>query len=106
MTSKERSPRSRTFLAGVIVHSGGRSLNCAVRNLSADGALVRLEALAHPGPPMILLIPKNGVARYATIAWQKAADLGLQLGEAIDLKNPGGPLELVARSLWVERGLR
>lgn len=106
MAANERSARSRALLAGVIVHSGGRTLNCAVRNVSADGALVKLEAVAHPASPLILVIPKNDVVRYAALAWQKESEIGLQLGDPVDLQNPKGAQEIVARQMLVERRLR
>jgi hypothetical protein len=104
MSPSDRSPRHRTFLAGLIIHGPSRlTADCAVRNQSEGGAQVRLSAVVHLTPPIILVIPKLEVAYEARVAWQRGSDLGLKLVHQLDLLSPSTDLERLAHALLIER---
>jgi hypothetical protein len=102
----KRAERRRTLLGGVLIHSRVFTLNCMVRNRSPGGVQVRLDSEAHLASPLILVIPHDGAAYHASIAWQKGTTIGLQLLAVIDLRAPNGQAESLARSIWIERAPR
>jgi hypothetical protein len=70
MTETPRPLRSRTLLAGLVLHDGPAfTADCTVRNLSEGGANIRLASFAVLGRPTILLVPRLDSAHEAQVAW-------------------------------------
>jgi hypothetical protein len=93
------NPRQRVLLAGKLLLPNGFTLDCSIRNLSKGGAQIRVDS-THGLPDTFLLIEiRSGTAYRAHIAWRTPTLAGLRLFDAIDLKQPGVPVQL--RQLWM-----
>jgi hypothetical protein len=81
MDSKERraSPRRRV-LKGAIIAYGDRkmSLPCTVRNLSATGARVRIEAAVSAPDSFILFIEMDAIEVDCEVVHRSEKDLGVK----------------------------
>jgi hypothetical protein len=78
MQDRRRSPRHKTLLAGQIVYGANRfTIDCAVRDLSADGA--KLTFAGAPGLPdeFDLEIPQRGQTCRCEVRWRKGSQLGV-----------------------------
>lgn len=75
---ERRSPRSKTFLGGKVIHSGGNFIgNCTIRSLSATGAKIELP-MGECLPEHVFLIPRSKpVACEAKIVWIRACQFRL-----------------------------
>ncbi len=91
---RRRSPRQRTLLGGIVTFNGRRSvLDCAIRNISHDGALLMLsDAVALP-QAFELEIPSRQ-RQYATQAvWRSSERVGIVFTEPVEAV----PLDLMRR---------
>lgn len=99
---QRRAPRQRVMLSAMVAHSDFNiSFRCAIHDLSEGGARIK----APPGvliPDRSFLVHISGARGYAAeIAWRRYPHIGLSLGEAMDLREPVGPLARRLRSLWL-----
>lgn len=81
MTDRDRrsSPRHRTLKSGRIVLDGGsRILECRVRNLSEDGALLKLPSTADIPERFELSVLNEDIRETAVVRWRTATELGVQ----------------------------
>ena len=81
MTIRDRrsSPRHRTLKSGRIVVDGGEKIHeCRVRNLSEDGALLKLPSTAEIPDRFELRIVNEDIAVAAIVRWRTATELGIQ----------------------------
>ncbi|SOC22955.1 PilZ domain-containing protein [Stappia indica] len=81
MTIRDRrsSPRHRTLKSGRIVVDGGAKIHeCRVRNLSEDGALLKLPSTAEIPDRFELRIVNEDIAVAAIVRWRTATELGIQ----------------------------
>jgi hypothetical protein len=77
MANRRAAPRQRVLKSAKILYGGGLSLDCAVRDLSENGAKIKLEnqhALPHK---FHLLLSSEGLVRPAQIAWKLESLLGV-----------------------------
>ena len=84
-TERRRSPRQRTFLGGVVGFNGRRStLDCMVRNLSDDGALMILsDAIALP-QAFDLEIPTRQRQYPARVIWRSGERIGIVFTDPVE----------------------
>jgi hypothetical protein len=76
MSDRRQSDRRKTYLGGTIVfNSNGSTINCLVRNLSANGAMIELDWFSHP--PAKFYFETGKRAYWANIAWRTARKVGL-----------------------------
>jgi hypothetical protein len=73
-----QSARSRVFRAGWLVNDGRRS-HCLIRDISPQGAQIRMSALVPDSCYLIDL--KNGSAHHARPVWRNGTLSGLRLDE-------------------------
>src|SRR5262245_6111489 len=74
------SARSRLFSAGVLVNDAQR-LNCLIRDISPQGAQIRLDASQLVPESGFLINLKSGSAHRAYPVWRKGSLSGLRLAE-------------------------
>ena len=80
MQDRRQSARDKVLLGAVTRTNGlGATVNCVVRNFSADGACIELEAPTTLPEEMHLTIARKGRSFLARIVWQKANRIGLAL---------------------------
>ena len=86
MDHERASPRSRTFLKGVISF-GQTTAACTIRDLSPDGARIEIsEAISLPSD-IELFIPQRNQRLPALLRWRD--------GELVGLQFPTGSADLV-----------
>jgi PilZ domain-containing protein len=85
MEERRKVQRSRTYLGGRIAFNRRFStLDCLVRNLSQDGAMIAFsDAVAVPGE-FDVLIPWKGESRRARVIWSNETRAGVAFVDAID----------------------
>lgn len=91
------SARSRLFGAGVLVNDGQR-LNCLIRDISPQGAQIRLNASQLVPDTGFLINIKSGSAHRAYPVWRKGSLSGLRLTEAYAMTALPAHLEYLAYS--------
>jgi hypothetical protein len=102
-----RAPRRRTLYAGVLIHGpAGLTTDCALRDLSDDGARVRMAAVTVLTSPIILLAPSLNAAHEVQVVWQSGPDFGVRFVRNVDLQTPTSDIDKVARRIWLERCAR
>jgi hypothetical protein len=98
------SGRQRVLWKGVVVHSPAlMTIDCAISEISASGARVRLGGPVAVGDPMYLVDFKNAQAFRATIAWRKDDVLGMTFSESYDLHSESAGPTPILRQLWLEQ---
>ena len=89
--NKRREPRRRTLLTGRLFTEEGVSVACVIRDLSTNGAAVKLQG-AIALPRLISLIDiSNGIGHQAQVRWRFRDLVGLRFLRSYDLSSPGSP---------------
>ena len=71
------APRRRVLLGGSVVFGqGAQSLVCTIRDLSDDGARVRLKGLTALPAQVFLIEMRRGLAFEAKVAWAAGGEVG------------------------------
>lgn len=98
---RRRTQRQRALLTGKLATDGASiTIDCVIRNLSADGALVET-----PSPHLIpnelhLLQVREGVAWDAKVAWRRGNKVGLELLDRHDLRETTARQLKALRHVW------
>lgn len=106
---ERRKPRRRVLLTAVLAHHDfSVSFRCAIRDRSEGGAKLKLpDGIIVPGEFWMIDVAE-GLAFPAAVVWRNYPEIGVALGEAIDLKGrflpEGAPFRL--KALWVEASPR
>lgn len=85
MTDRDRrsSPRHRTLKSGKIVPDNHTTVyDCRVRNLSEDGALLKLPSTVGIPDRFELRIVNEDIREMAVVRWRTATELGVQFERA------------------------
>ena len=81
MEERRRVPRHRTLKSGKIVVQAGRSvLDCTVRNLSTQGALLLIRSHAGIPEKFDLVLETSGEHHPCRIAWRGEDRVGVEFG--------------------------
>lgn len=97
-----RSPRRQAFMPAVIFYPNqNEHLDCMVRDLSQDGALLELPRAKEL--PLVLWLRLEGEAtlRFCTVAWHSENYLGVEFSEQITERRRGErwgePIAVIAK---------
>ncbi|MAA97661.1 MAG: pilus assembly protein PilZ [Stappia sp.] len=88
MSNLERraSPRHRTLKSGKIVLDNNISVyDCRIRNLSEQGALLKLPSTVGVPDTFLLQIVNEDISMKAHVRWRTATELGVQFDEPLDI---------------------
>jgi hypothetical protein len=77
MNEKRVTPRHRVFKHGTLAFSGGGSVDCTVRSLSATGARVDVFNLLGVPKSFILLIEADHFSRPCHLVWSRDKQIGV-----------------------------
>jgi hypothetical protein len=78
MQERRKLARNRTFLGGVIAFNHRSStMDCLVRNLSAEGAKISFNNTAAVPGEFDLLIKQKGCSLRARLVWRQAGEAGI-----------------------------
>jgi hypothetical protein len=104
---RRRRPRQRALLAGKVANEGAtETIDCVIRNLSPDGAMIE-TSVPHLVPPELHLVQlKEGVAWDATVVWRRDGRVGLKLGARHDLRETTDRQLKALRAIWSQMALR
>ncbi|WP_186395314.1 PilZ domain-containing protein [Stappia sp. TSB10GB4] len=76
---RRSSPRHRTLKSGrIVLDDGAKVHECRVRNLSDDGALLKLPSTAEIPDRFELRIVNEEIAVAALVRWRTATEIGVQ----------------------------
>ena len=82
--------RGRTFLAGKIISNFGQSsIDCIIRRISDDGAIIEVESAFGVPEHFHLLIPDEGPPRPCQRKWQSEKQIGVAFETSETGKTPG-----------------
>lgn len=83
---QRHSPRRRVLKAANILFNDGRStISCTIRNLSDNGALLRVESVVGV-PESFVLVAAGGLTRTCTAVRKAATEIGVRFSDAADLR--------------------
>jgi len=100
---KRQGGRARALLAAKILIGDGRmSPDCLIRDLSPDGARVRISRTVPLPQSFALLAIRDGLLFDAALVWRKGDEAGLAFSGRHDVKTAGDPAHAVAHRLWAE----
>jgi hypothetical protein len=76
-TERRRAQRHRTLKAGkILLHHGASVIDCTIKNLSPEGALIAVEnAVTLPAE---FDLEFDGEKHHCTIAWRRIDRLGVK----------------------------
>jgi diguanylate cyclase (GGDEF)-like protein len=90
--------RGRTFLAGKVISDFGQSsIDCVVRRVSDDGAVIEVESLLGIPEHFHLLIPGEGPPQPCKRVWQSEKQIGLSFDAPDAVKENGVQTDLPER---------
>jgi diguanylate cyclase (GGDEF)-like protein len=93
MSVQKPTPRGRTFLAGKVISNYGQStIDCVVRRISDDGAVIEVESVLGVPEHFHLLIPGEGEPQPCRRSWQSEKQIGVVF-ENVDAAAQSGPDE-------------
>lgn len=93
--------RQRALLAGKLANEGATTtIDCTIRNLSADGAMVETTS-PHLIPNQLHLVQvNNGVAWDVEVIWRRGNRIGLTLKDRHDLRETTDRQLRALRAIW------
>lgn len=77
MAKTRIAPRHRISKAARIEFTGGRPIDCVVRDLSLTGAKIQVSTQVGVPKCFVLVIPDDGLRLPARIAWRKDFHVGV-----------------------------
>jgi hypothetical protein len=91
-------PRQRTLLRGRICYGPGAaiSIDCAIRNINAQGALLVVPDEQPLPADFTLIHVTEGISFDSHVIWRHGAYVGVTIGDRHDLK---GPIDAQLRAL-------
>lgn len=103
-TERRRSARTRTLIGGKVIFNQRQStLDCTVRNLSDDGALLVFpDSVALP-ELFELYLPLKRESRMVRCRWRDSERIGVSFAAAAKQDDAPVPLDLVRRLRQLEQ---
>jgi hypothetical protein len=94
--------RARALLSGkILVGNGSVSSDCVIRDLSVNGARVRISNAIGLPRTVTLLAIKDGLLFDATVIWRRGGELGLTFFARKDMRSDADPALRRVRALWM-----
>ena len=78
MAKTRNAPRHRISKAARIEFTGGRPIDCVVRDLSLTGAKIQVPTQVGVPKCFVLSIPGDGLRLQCRIAWRKEFQVGVE----------------------------
>ena len=79
MPERRKVPRTRTLKSGkILVHAHTSLVDCTVRNLSAQGALLTVPSLAGIPEKFELVLEATGAHHQCRVIWRGDNRLGVE----------------------------
>ncbi|WGM39011.1 PilZ domain-containing protein [Caulobacter sp. NIBR1757] len=98
---RRRAQRQRALLTGKLATDGASiTIDCVIRNISTDGALVETSSPHLIPNELHLLQVREGVAWDAKVVWRRGTKVGLALLERHDLRETTERQLKALRQVW------
>ena len=100
MVERRVSQRNKSFLKGTVYFNNRRSsIDCMIRDISANGARLQFSATIATPDVVELYIPNKDQTFHAKVTWRKLDEMGVTFigAQASSDKDPTTPLELSQR---------
>lgn len=97
---RRSSRRGRVLLSGKIVYGSGFTADCAIRDLSPDGACVVLPKHQASPPDFYLIVVRDGVVHRSRTLWTRHPLAGLAFEASHDFRNETPTHLQSVRALW------
>jgi len=104
LADRRHEPRHRAMLTGKLLHGDAFTVDCAIRDIAAEGARINLPDDVELPAQLYLIEVRNGVAYEAQIIWRRPPLAGLRFLSRHDLKAATKMTHL--RRLWLECAAR
>jgi hypothetical protein len=92
-------------LGGKLVYGQANfSVDCTIRDLTENGARVRIGTSLVIDDRVWLIHLRAGIAHWSLVAWRNPPDFGLQFLEQIDLRKLSSGPNHHLRRLWIDSG--
>ncbi len=99
--------RNRALLAGKVANQDAtQTLDCVIRNLSADGAMIETPTPHLVPAEMHLVQIKEGIAWDAEVIWRRGNRVGVKLNARHDLRESTEKQLRALRAIWSQMALR
>ncbi len=99
--------RNRALLAGKVANEdASRTLDCVIRNLSPDGAMIETSTPHLVPAEMHLVQIKEGIAWDAEVIWRRGNRIGVKLKTRHDLRESTEKQLRALRAIWSQMALR
>ena len=82
---RRREPRLRSLLSGTIVFENKATMDCTVRNISANGAKAVIADAFRLPDEFNLRIPHHAKTHRAKVIWRKGDAAGFALSDAVEM---------------------
>ncbi len=100
---QRRSPRLRALLGGKLAYGlGFFTLGCTVRDLSEDGARIKVPDGQAVPQNVYFLELRSGAVHEARVVWRRLPEVGLQFVKTCSLADLENPDLRTLRRLWTE----
>jgi hypothetical protein len=80
MSENRKSQRQRILKAGMIAFDRAAGIDCTVRNISDDGACLKVASPVGIPNDFILVVSKDKLKRECHVAWRSARRIGVRFG--------------------------
>lgn len=98
---RRRNQRQRALLTGKLATDGASiTIDCVIKNISADGALVETQSPHLIPNELHLLQVREGVAWDARVIWRRGTKVGLELLDRHDLRETTARQLKALRHVW------
>lgn len=99
---KRRSPRRRVLLSALVVNPQFNAIfRCRVRDVSEHGARLDIPKSCHLPAEFWLIAISSGLAYEAKAAWRRYPDVGVSVGEPINLDETTSRIGRRLRGVWL-----
>ena len=98
---RRRNQRQRALLTGKLATDQANiTIDCVIRNLSPEGALVETQSPHLIPSELHLLQVREGIAWDAKVIWRRGSRVGLELLERHDLRETTARQLKALRHVW------
>ena len=105
--NQRRSQRPRVLLAGRLIYGDAwMTIDCAIRDLTVEGAKLRLSGPAILPPKVTLIEIGTGMTHTCEVTWRRLPDIGVKFLSSDDLNLTGAPEPELARLRLLWQGAR
>ncbi len=106
---QRRSRRPRVLLTGRLVYGPDRlTLDCVIRDLTPEGARLKLAGSAILSGPIVLIEVGSGMSHACEVTWRRLPEIGVSFLSSEDLASTAEPESDLSRlrRMWQDARAR